>query len=60
MSGLHISVRLVFTSDGVGVVTGVVESVYDLRKAVNATEWESEETVRFHFLLTPLMTLSFP
>ena len=44
------SSRLVFTSDGVGV--GVVSGV------VSATELESEESERFHFLPTPLMTPS--
>ena len=44
------ALRVVFSSDrvGVGVVSGVI----------SATESESEESERFHFLPTPLTTPS--
>ena len=63
-----ISTRLVFTSDGVGVgvLSGVVRAFITLWKSkitvvsrvISATESESEESERFHFLPTPLTTPS--
>ena len=60
--------RLVFTSDGVGVwiVSGVVRALMTKWKSklgvvsgvISATESESEESERFHFLPTPLTTPS--
>ena len=48
-SSSHIVVlRMDFTSDGVGVISGFI----------SATEWESEESERFLFLQTPLRTPS--
>ena len=65
---LSVSHRLVFTSDrvGVGVVSGVVRALMTLWKSnigvvsgvISATESESEESERFHFLPTPLTTPS--
>ena len=53
--------RLVFTSDGVGVVSGVVRAlkIGVVSGVIRVTESESEEQERFHFLPTPLMTPSF-
>ena len=44
------ALRLVFTSDGVEVEV--------VSRVMNATKSESEESERFHFLPTPLMTPS--
>ena len=45
---INIILRLVLTSDGVRVISGVVSMM----------EMESEESERFHFLPTPLTTPS--
>ena len=62
--------RLVFTSDRVGVGVGVVSEVVRtlmttwkskigvVSRVISATESESEESERFHFLPTPLTTPS--
>ena len=48
--------RLVFTSDGVGV--GIVSGVVRALMTLSSTESESEESERFHFLPTTLMSPS--
>ena len=53
--------RLVFTSDRVGVVRGVIRVLmtkWVIRGVISGTELESEESEHFHFHPTPLMTRS--
>ena len=59
-------VEALFTSDGVGVGVGVVRALMTwwkskigvVSRVISATESESEESERFHFLPTPLTTPS--
>ena len=52
--------RLVFASNRVGVgVTYGQSKIGVVGGVINTTEWESDESERFHFLPTPLTTPSF-